>query len=155
MDSTCDRLKQVMAWLIANGEASSQREVAMQLGYTPSSLSQISDFFGLLSGFFAMNDLGNFLRETFLTSTCGWILGMFGHDLIEFFWRNESEVFEVIFDSVIGLIEPELIEVENTSLFGIKPDGVTFGLAEFAAGDFVDDKRAGITVGFGVFEAFN
>ena len=41
MDGICDRLKQVMAWLIANGEASSQREVAMQLGYTPSSLSQI------------------------------------------------------------------------------------------------------------------
>ena len=41
MDSVHDRLKQVVAWLIANGEASSQRELAMVLGYTPSSLSQI------------------------------------------------------------------------------------------------------------------
>ncbi|MBO4659718.1 MAG: helix-turn-helix domain-containing protein [Prevotella sp.] len=41
MNSTCERLKQVVAWLIANGEASSQRELAKQLGYTPSSLSQI------------------------------------------------------------------------------------------------------------------
>lgn len=38
---TKENLKQVVAWLIANGVASSQRDLAGQLGYTPSSLSQI------------------------------------------------------------------------------------------------------------------
>ncbi len=41
MKRTTENLKQVVAWLIANGVAMSQRDLAQQLGYTPSSLSQI------------------------------------------------------------------------------------------------------------------
>jgi hypothetical protein len=53
------------------------------------------------------------------------------------------------------LVEPELVEVENTGLVGIEPDGVAFGFAEFAAGNLVDNERARVAVGGGVFEALN
>lgn len=38
---TTENLKQLVAWFVANGVATSQRDLAQQLGYTPSSLSQI------------------------------------------------------------------------------------------------------------------
>ena len=66
-----------------------------------------------------MNDFGNFLSEAFLAGTCAGVFGMFGEDLLELFWHDESEVFEIILKSLIGLIEPELIEIKNGCLFGV------------------------------------
>ena len=89
-----------------------------------------------------MNNLGDFLGEAFLAGTGARILGMFGKDLVELFGHDEGEVFEVIFEGFVGLVEPELVKVENRGLFSIKPNSITFGFAEFATGDFVDDERA-------------
>ena len=114
-----------------------------------------SEFFGLFCGFFAVDDLGDFVAEAFLAKTSAWIFAVLGEDLIEFFWHDEGEVLEVIFEGVVGLVEPELIGVEDAGFVGIKPDSVAFGLAELAAGDFVDDERARVAVGVGVFEALD
>ena len=47
------------------------------------------------------------------------VLGMFGEDLFEFVGHDEGEVFEVIFECFVGLVEPELIEVEDRGFFGV------------------------------------
>ena len=73
-----------------------------------------------------------------------------GEDIIELIWHDEGEIFEIIFECVVGLVEPELIEVENTSLVAVKPDGVALGFAKFASRNFVDDEWAAISIGFGV-----
>ena len=102
-----------------------------------------------------MNNLGDFLGEAFLARTGARVLGMFGKDLVELFGHDEGEIFEVIFEGFVGLVEQELIEVENGGFFSIEPDGITLGLAKFATGNFVDDERARVAVGFGVFETFD
>jgi len=102
-----------------------------------------------------MDDFGNFDSEALLAEASAWIFAMFGEDLVELLWHDESEVLEVICECCVGLVEPELVEVENAGLGAVEPDGVAFGFAEFAAGDFVDDERTGITVGSGVLETFD
>jgi hypothetical protein len=102
-----------------------------------------------------MNNLSNFLSEALLTEASAWVFAMRSEDLVELLWHDEGEVFEVIFERVIGLVEPELIEVENAGLISVEPDGVAFGLAKFATGDLVDNEWAGVTIGSGVFEALN
>ena len=83
------------------------------------------------------------------------VFAMSGKDLIEFFRHNKGEVFEVILKCFVGLVEPELIEVENAGFVGIEPDGITFGFAEFAAGNLIDDKWARVAIGSSVFEALD
>ena len=102
-----------------------------------------------------MNNFSDFLSKAFLAGAGAWILGVLGENLFELFWHDESEVLEVIFESFVGLVEPELVEIENAGLFGVEPDGVAFGFAEFATGNFVDNKRTRVTIGFVIFEALN
>lgn len=102
-----------------------------------------------------MNDSGDEFGKTSLAKAGAWILAMFIQNFVEFFWGDESEVFEVIFECFVGLVEPELIEIEDGSFFAIKPDGVAFGFAEFATGDFVDNEWARVAVGCCVFETRN
>ena len=113
------------------------------------------DFFGLPSSVFAVDDFGGFLGEAFLTVAGGRVFVVLGENLFKFVWHDEGEVLEVILKSVIGLVEPELVKVENRGFFGVEPNGVTFGFAELAAGDFVDNEWARVAVGFGAFEAFD
>ena len=107
----------------------------------------------MFGGGFAVNDLSDFVAKAFLAETSSWIFVVLGENLLEFFWHDEGEVFEVIFKRVVGLVEPELIEVEDAGFICIEPDGVAFGFAEFAAGDLVDNERAGVGVGLGALEA--
>ena len=116
---------------------------------------ELGEFLGLSSRFFAVNNFCNFFGEAFLTKASARVFAVLGEDLVEFCWHNEGEILEVIFKCIIGLIKPELIEIKDASFVGIEPDGITFGLAEFAACDFVDDEWARVTVGSGVFEALN
>lgn len=102
-----------------------------------------------------MNDLGNLSGELALAVASTWVFGVLGEDFVELFWGDESEVLEVIFEGVIGLVEPELVEVEDAGFIGIEPDSVAFGFAEFAAGDLVDNERTAISVCLGVFEALD
>lgn len=102
-----------------------------------------------------MNDLCYHTGEAALAIASTWVFGVLGENFGEFIRGDESEVFEIIFESVVGLVEPELIEVENTGFVAIEPDGVAFGFAKFATGDFINDERAGVGVGFGVLEAAN
>ena len=76
-------------------------------------------------------------------------------DGFEFFWHDEGEVLEVIFESFVGLVEPELVEIEDRGLFGIEPDGVTFGFSKLATSNFIDNEWARVTIGFVVFEALD
>ena len=116
---------------------------------------ECSEFLGLFGGFFAVDDLSYLIAEAFLTEASGWIFVVFSENLFKFFRHNEGEVLKVIFEGVIGLVEPELVEVENAGFLWVEPDGVAFGFAEFAAGNLIDDKRAGVAVGFVVFEALD
>lgn len=102
-----------------------------------------------------MNDSSDKLGEASLAVASARIFAMTAQNFVEFFWSNESEVFEVIFECFVGLVEPELIEIEDGSFFAIKPDGVAFGLAEFATGDFVDNEWARVAIGCCVFETRN
>lgn len=114
-----------------------------------------SELFGLFCGFFAVNNLGNLVAEAFLAKASAWVFAMFGEDLVEFFWHDEGEVFEVIFEGVIGLVEPELVEVEDAGFVSVEPDSVTLGLAKLAAGYLVDNQWARVAVCIGVFEALD
>lgn len=116
---------------------------------------EIGELFGLGSGSFAVDNLGNFVSKTLLAEASAWVGAVFRENLVEFFWHDKSEELEVIFERFVGLVEPELVEVENTGFFGVEPDGVAFGFAEFAAGSLIDDKRARVTVGFGAFETLD
>ena len=84
-----------------------------------------------------------------------WVFAMLGEDLVEFFWHDEGEVLEVIFEGVIRLVEPELVEVKDAGFVGVEPDGVTLGLTKLAASYLVDNERARVAVGIGVFEALD
>ena len=109
----------------------------------------------MLSGIFAVNNFGNFLSKAFLAGAGARILGVLGKDLFKLFWHDEGEVLEVIFEGFVGLVEPELIEIEDRGLFSIEPNGIAFGFSEFATGNFVDNKRTRVTIGFVIFEALN
>lgn len=102
-----------------------------------------------------MNDGSDELGEASLAVASARIFAMTAQNFVEFFWSDESEVFEVIFERFVGLVEPELIEIEDGSFFAIKPDGVALGFAEFATGDFVDNEWARVAVGCCVFETRN
>ena len=71
------------------------------------------DFLSGHSSVFAMNDSSDELGEASLAVASARIFAMAGQNFVEFFWSDESEVFEVIFERFVGLVEPELIEVEN------------------------------------------
>ena len=60
-----------------------------------------------------MNDGSDELGEASLAKAGARIFAMTAQNFVEFFWSDESEVFEVIFERFVGLVEPELIEVEN------------------------------------------
>ena len=60
-----------------------------------------------------MNDSSDELGKTSLAKAGARIFAMFIQNFVEFFWSDESEVFEVIFERFVGLVEPELIEIEN------------------------------------------
>ena len=113
------------------------------------------DFLSGHSSVFAMNDGSDELGEASLAVASARIFAMAGQNFVEFFWSDESEVFEVIFECFVGLVEPELIEIEDGSFFAIKPDGVALGFAEFATGDFVDNEWTRVAVGCCVFETRN
>ena len=113
------------------------------------------DFFGGFGSLSTVNNLGYLSGELALTIASTWVFGVLSEDFVELFWSDESEVLEVIFESVIRLVEPELVEVEDAGFIGIEPDGVAFGFAEFAASNFVDDEWAAISVCLGVFEALD
>ena len=112
-----------------------------------------SDFLGGIGGVDAMNNFCNHVSERALAIASAWILGVLGEDFAELIRGDDGVVLEVFFENFVRLVEPELVEIENAGLCAVEPDGVTFGLAEFAAGDFVDNERAGISVGFGALEA--
>ena len=113
------------------------------------------DFLSRICSGGAVNKFRDFVSEETLAIAGAWVFVVLGDDFVEFFWGNDGVILEVIFERVVRLVEPELIEVEDAGLVAIEPDGVTFGFAEFAAGDLVDDKRAAIRVSLGVFEAAN
>ena len=114
-----------------------------------------SDFFGLPSSIFAVDDFGGFLGEASLAEAGGRVFVVLGENLFKFVWHDEGEVLEVILKSVIGLVEPELVKVENRGFFGVEPNGVTFGFAKFATSYLVDNEWARVAVSFGAFEAFD
>ncbi len=66
-----------------------------------------------------MDDFCDFTCKTSLTVAGGWIFVVFGEDFFELIRHDESEVFEVFFESIVGLVEPELIEVKDGSFFGV------------------------------------
>ena len=108
-----------------------------------------------------MDDLRYALGKSFLGNSLFRGGEVVFEDLVDFWFVVEGVDFEEVFDGGVGLVELELIEVEDGSVVaGVvvtagEPDGVAFGLAEFAASDGVDDERSGPDVGFGVFEAFD
>lgn len=71
------------------------------------------DFLSGRSSVFAMNDSSDELGEASLAVASARIFVMTAQNFVEFFWSDESEVFEVIFERFVGLVEPELIEIEN------------------------------------------
>ncbi len=102
-----------------------------------------------------MDDFGSLFGEANLAKASGGILLMLGKNLSKLIRHDEGEIFEVIFEGLVGLVEPELVKFVNASFGGVEPDGVAFGLAKFATGNFVDNERARIAVSGGVFEALD
>ena len=126
-----------------------------ELGEIALAEEQIGELGGLRGGIGAVNNGSDLSSKAFLAAADTGVLLVRGEDLVECFGGDESEVLEVVGKGVVGLVEPELVEVENAGFGGIKPNGVAFGLAEFAAGDFVDNEWARVGVGLGVFEALD
>lgn len=110
------------------------------------------DFLGGFSSGGAVDEFGNLVGEQALAVASGWVFGVLGENFAEFFWGDDGVVLEVFFERIVGLIEPELIEVEDAGLVAVEPDGVAFGFAEFTTGDFINNKRATVSVSLGVFE---
>ncbi len=102
-----------------------------------------------------MDNLRDFASEALLAVASSRILVVLGEDFFELVRHDEGEVLEVFFESIVGLIEPELVEIEDRGLFGVEPDGIAFGFAEFATGDLVDDERTRVAVGRGILEALD
>ncbi len=142
---------------IGSGEALGEQIelVGVEIGKLAVAKENSGDFLGRFGSVGAMDNFGDLGSELALTVASTWVFGMFGENFVELFWGDESEVLEVIFESVVGLVEPELVEIEDAGFVGIEPDSVAFGLAELAAGDFIDNKWAAVSVGFGVLEAFD
>lgn len=109
----------------------------------------------------AVNDRGDAEGKGALGETEGGVVCMVGEDLVDGGLVEKSVNLEEIFDGIVGLVEPELVEVENRGevagavVGGGEPDGVAFGFAEFATGNGVDDEGGGPDVGVGVLEAFD
>ena len=112
-----------------------------------------SDFLSGICGVDAMNNFCNHVSERALAIASAWVLGVLGEDFAELVRGDEGVVLEVFFENFVRLVEPELIEIENAGFVTVEPDGIAFGLAEFAAGDFIDNERARVSVGFSAFEA--
>ena len=115
----------------------------------------VGDLLDIFEGVGTMHNFSDFLGEASLAKAGGRILLMFGKNLSELIGHDESEVFEVIFESLVGLVEPELVEFVDAGFGSVEPDGVTFGFAELAASDFVDNERARVAVGGSVFETLD
>ena len=113
------------------------------------------DFLGGICGVDAMNNFCNHVSERALAVASAWVLGVLGEDFAELVRGDEGVILEVFAEDLIWLVEPELVEVENAGFLAVEPDGVAFGLAEFAAGDLVDNERARVSVGFGALETTN
>ena len=102
-----------------------------------------------------MDDARDSAGELFLAAAGAGVGAMGGEGLLEFFRGDEGEILEIVGEGVVGLIEPELIEVEDAGFFGVEPDGVAFGFTKFATGNLINNERARIDVGFGIFEALD
>ena len=110
------------------------------------------DFLSGFSGGSAVDEFGYLVSEKTLAVASGWVLGVLSENFAEFFWGDDGVILEVFFERIVGLVEPELVEVEDAGLVAIEPDGVAFGFTEFATSDFIDDEWAAVGVSLGVFE---
>ena len=102
--------------------------------------------------------MSNFCRgfgKVFLSEALGGVSQVSLHEVFMFCWHNKGKVLEVVGDGFVGLVEPELVEVEDGCFFAVKPNGVAFGFTEFAASNAINDERAGIRISSSVFEAFD
>ena len=111
------------------------------------------DFLGRIGSSGAVNEFSDFVGEQALAIAGAWVFVVLGDNLAEFFWGDDGVILEVFFERIVGLVEPELVKIKDTGLFAVEPDGVTFGFAELAAGDLIDDKWTGVGVSLGIFEA--
>lgn len=99
-----------------------------------------------------MNNGGDATGEFGLAEAFFGVFGVMGEDGGEFIRGDEGEKFKIFFEGMVGLVEPKLVKIKNRGFGAVEPDSVTFGLAEFATGGFIEDKWAGISVSVGVFE---
>ena len=77
-------------------------------------------------------------------SHCGVYLVLF-FQFRYFLLRQESEVFQIANDITVVSANPELVELVDACARVIEPDGVGFGLAEFASagiGDEWSDRKS-------------
>ena len=114
------------------------------------------------------------LCESLLGEAFGRVFLVFLQDFVDFGAIVVRVELHQVLDRGVGLVEPELVEVENRGgvggfggggarsgfrggrggrIAGGEPDGVTFGFAEFAPALWVDYQRGTLSVGLGVFEA--
>ena len=101
-----------------------------------------------------MNEAGNFFRQMFLG---GAVFRMCLHLFIkgvDFFFRKESEIFQVLDDIPVVLVEPELVEFVGRGLFRVEPHGTAGSLAEFRTVCF-EHEGDGQTEGFVAFISFS
>ena len=106
------------------------------------------DFLSGFSGGSAVDEFGYLVSEKTLAVASGWVLGVLSENFAEFFWGDDGVILEVFFERIVGLVEPELVEVEDAGLVAIEPDGVAFGFTEFATSDFIDDEWAAVNIVF-------
>ena len=119
------------------------------------SKEEFAELGGAVGGFFAVNNSSNAATEFFLPVARGWVFVVFLENFCKFFRGDEGVHLEEAIKVIVGLVEPELIEIKDGSLGAIEPDGVAFGLAKLATRNFVDYERARVSVGFGIFEALD
>lgn len=119
------------------------------------SKEEFAELGGAVSGIFAVNNSGNATTEFLLAVASGWIFVVFGEDLLELFRGDEGVHLEEAIKVIVGLVEPELIEIKDGSLGAIEPDGVAFGLAKLATCNLIDYEWARVSIGLGILEALD
>ena len=87
-----------------------------------------------------MHQAGDLPSQGALRLACARIGLAFLHKTFDLRLRQEREHLQQVLHLAVGAVEPELVELVRAQHSAIKPDGVTFGLAELLALSVGDDR---------------
>ncbi len=113
----------------------------------------LRDFHCLGKTFFAVDKAGDFFCQTLLRRSVFRMIFHFFSECLDFLFREECEIFQILHHIAVILIEPELIEFIRRRLFRIKPYRTAGGFSEFRTVRF-QHERYRQSESFRVFTSF-